>query len=230
MRRGLTRPELAVAAGAVAVAAGLLAPRLLAVQADAARTRCADNLRRLGQGFAEFEKAYGGLPPRRSGFNNGAPYGGWGGHVLPFLGEDAVARKYTLARDFFDPANKEAVETAVTAFVCPAAPPGRTAPIQSQASAKSTNPDKDTVFEVKAGVSDYIASNGVQLPRGGYGLNANATDQMNANQRQPMADNDLTPLARITDGTSCTLLLIEQAGGRTCGGSARRRTATASSA
>jgi prepilin-type processing-associated H-X9-DG protein len=84
--------------------------------------------------------------------------------------------------------------------------------IESQASTKSTNPDKDTVFKVKAVACDYISSNGLLLPRGGYGLNANATDAMIGNQRQPMLDNEYLPLAKITDGTSCTLLLIEQAG------------------
>lgn len=212
MRRGLTRTELAVAAGVLAFGGGLLLPRLHAVQADAVRAQCTDNLRRLGQGFAEFEKANGGLPPRRSGFNNGAPYSGWGGYVLPYSGEEAVAKKFTLKRDFFDPANKDAAETPVKTFLCPAAPPGRTVGIQSQASTKSENPDKDTVFAIKAGVTDYIASNGVQVPRGGYGLNFAQADPMNGNQRQPMGDNDFTPLARITDGLSCTLLVIEQAG------------------
>ena len=35
---------------------------------------------------------------------------------------------------------------------------------------------------------------------------------MIGNQRQPMTDNDFLPISKITDGTSCTLLLIEQAG------------------
>ena len=74
MRYGLTRTEFAVAAGVCLLAAGLLLPRVQAARADAARVQCADNLRKLGQGFAEFEKAHGGLPPRRAGFNNGEPY------------------------------------------------------------------------------------------------------------------------------------------------------------
>lgn len=212
MRSGLTRVELAVAAGLSLFAAGLLLPRVQAARADAARARCQDNLRRLGQGFAEFEKAHGGLPPRRAGFNNGEPYGGWGVFVLPYAGEEAVAKKYDPKFDFFDPANKAAVETPVKSFLCPASPAGRVVTVQSQASAKAANPDKDTVFTVKAAACDYIASNGVLLPRGGYGVNFNEAGQMNGNQRQPMTDNEYTPLAKITDGTSCTLLLIEQAG------------------
>ena len=212
MRYGLTRTEFAVAAGLCLLAAGLLLPRVQAARADAARARCTDNLRKLGQGFAEFEKAHGGLPPRRAGFNNGEPYSGWGAYLLPHLGEEAVAKKYDPKRDFFDPANKAAVEAQVKAYLCPASPGDRVIRIESQASAKAANPDKDTVFKVKAAACDYIASNGVLLPRGGYGLNFTEAGQMNGNQRQPMTDNEYTPLSKSTDGTSCTLLLIEQAG------------------
>ncbi|HEY1189318.1 MAG TPA: DUF1559 domain-containing protein [Gemmata sp.] len=212
MRTGPTRIELTVGVGLFLLGAGLLVPRVQAARADAARTQCQDNLRKLGQGFAEFEKTKGGLPPRRSGFNNGAPYGGWGPQVLPYIGEEAVAKKYDLKRDFFDPANKAAVETHVKAFQCPASPAARVVGIESQASTKSETADKDTVFTVKAAACDYISSNGVLMTRSGYGLNANTTDAMIGNQRQPMGDNDLTPLTKITDGTSCTLLLIEQAG------------------
>lgn len=212
MRYGLTRVEFAVTAAGCVLAAGLLLPRVQAARADAARAQCTDNLRKLGQGFAEFERANGGLPPRRAGFNNGEPYSGWGAYTLPHLGEDAVTKKYDFKRDFFDPANRAAVESQVKPFHCPAAPGDRAVRIESQASTKSTNPDKDTVFTVQAATCDYIASNGVLLPRGGYAVNINGVGQMNGNQRQPLGDNEFTPLSKITDGTSCTLLLIEQAG------------------
>ncbi|AWM40530.1 hypothetical protein GobsT_09610 [Gemmata obscuriglobus] len=212
MRYGLSRTEFAVSAVLCLAAAGLVLPRVQAARADAARAQCTENLRKLGQACLEFEKAQGGLPPRRGGFNNGEPYSGWGAAILPHLGEEATAKKYNPKLDFFDPANKAAVETRVKPFLCPAAPAERAVRIESQASTKAANPDKDTVFTVAAAVSDYIASNGVLLPRGGYALNFNDAGQMNGNQRQPMGDNDVTPLAKITDGTSTTLLLIEQAG------------------
>ncbi len=212
MRDGFTRIDLAAVAAVTVLAAGLLLPHLQAARTDAARAQCADNLRRVGRAFAAFEQAHGGLPPRRAGFNNGEPYGGWGGYVLPHLGEDALANKFDPKRDFFDPANRAAAETVVAAYTCPAAPPGRVVTIQSQASTKSANADKDTVFTAKAAACDYISSNGVLIARGGYGLNYTDADQMAGNQRQPMADNNYSPLARITDGLSTTLLLIEQAG------------------
>ena len=212
MRHGLSRVDALVVATVGLLAVGLRLPRVQAARGDAERLKCENNLRTLGAAFAEYEKANGGLPPRRSGFNNGEPYGGWGSALLPYLGEEKVARQFNPKLDFFDPGNKAAVETAVGTFLCPAAPGARVVTIESQASAKADNADKDTVFSVTAGVSDYIGSNGVLLPRGGYAVNFREGDRMNGNQRQPMGDNDITPLAKITDGTACTLLLIEQAG------------------
>lgn len=208
----MTRIDVSVLLLVGLLTGGLLLPRVVAAREDDARLKCGDNLRRLGKAFAEYETAQGGFPPRRGGFNNGAPYSGWGASLLPHLGDEALMRKYDPKYDFFDPANKAAVETAVPVFLCPAAPAGRVVRVESQASAKAANADKDTVFAVKAGACDYIASNGVQVPRGGYGVNFNEAGQMNGNQRQPMGDNDPTPLAKITDGLSCTLLVIEQAG------------------
>ena len=212
MRTGLSRVEVLVVAGIGLLCVGLILPRVQAARGDADRLTCENNLRTLGTAFAEYEKANGGLPPRRTGFNNGEPYGGWGTAILPHLGDEKTARGYNPKLDYFDPGNKAAVETPVAAFHCPATPAGRTVIIESQATANAANPDRDTVFSVKAGVSDYISSNGVLLPRGGYALNFNDLGQMNGNSRQPMGDNGVTPLTAITDGTACTLLLIEQAG------------------
>lgn len=209
--RGRGRTDLLVTIGLLTGVIGFLLPAVQAARADAARATCQDNLRKLGKGFAEYEKSHGGLPPRRAGFNNGSPYCGWGAFVLPYIGEEAVARKYDMKYDFFDPANKEAVETQVKVYLCPASPE-RIVQIQSQASTKSANPDKDTVYTVKSGPTDFIASNGLLLTRGGYGLTPIVTDGMNGNQRQAMSDNDDLPLNKITDGLSCTFLLVEQAG------------------
>lgn len=208
-RAGFTRIELAVTVGVLLVAVALVLPRVQAARADAARTQCHDNLRKLGQGFAEFEKTHGGFPPRRTGFGDGKPYGGWGPHLLPYIGEGELAKKYDFKLDCFDPGNKAVVETNVKTFLCPASPANRTVTIQSQATGKSDNPDKDTVFTVKGGANDYITCNTLLLPRAGYGANL---DGLGGTQRQAMTDDVNLPLVKITDGLSCTILLIEQAG------------------
>ncbi|WP_439628360.1 DUF1559 family PulG-like putative transporter [Gemmata sp.] len=211
-RTGAARTELLVAAGLAALMAGLVLPKVQAARADAAREQCRNNLRTIGQGCLGYEKVNGGFPPRRTGFNDGAPYGGWGTQILPHINEPELAKKYNFKLDCFDPGNKPVVETQVKAFLCPASPPNRTTPIQSQASAKADNPNKDTPFKVEGGVNDYITSNGVRAPAAGYGLNATVADAMGGNQRQAMTDNVPMPLTKISDGLSCTLLVAEQAG------------------
>jgi prepilin-type processing-associated H-X9-DG protein len=212
-RTGLSRVELSVVVVVCVLAAGVILPRVQAARADADRLKCADNLRALGAAFAEYEKAHGGFPPRRTGRDNGDPHGGWGTAVLPYLGEANLAKTYDLTRDYYDPANRAVVETAVKPFLCPASPAdGRVVPIRAQASPKSATADKDTTFAVKAAACDYISSNGVLLPENGYGLNADLVEGMNSNHRQPLGDDAPMPLAKTTDGLSCTLLLVEQAG------------------
>ncbi|MCE9562251.1 MAG: DUF1559 domain-containing protein [Planctomycetes bacterium] len=213
-RTGFTRIELVVVAGVAVLALGFVLPRVQAARADAARTQCLNNLRTIGKGCLEYEKAKGGFPPRRSGFNDGAPYAGWGAHILPYIDEPELAKKYNFKLDCFDPGNKAVVETTVKTFVCPASPPNRFTPMESQATAKSDNPDKDTAFSVKGGVNDYITSNGTTTPRSGYGLNANMGEVAAGvgNSRQSMNDNVPMPLSKITDGLNCTILVVEQAG------------------
>ncbi|OWK46527.1 DUF1559 domain-containing protein [Fimbriiglobus ruber] len=210
-RAGFSRVELAIVVGMLGLVVGFVLPVVQAARADAARAQCQENLRKLGQGCLEFEKANGGFPPRRTGFQSGTK-GGWGPYLLPHIGEADLAKSYSFKLDCYDPGNKAAVETQVKAFVCPASPPNRTLTMKSQASGKSENPDKDSLLTVNGGVNDYITSNGLLLPRGGYGLNTGLVDQMISNQRQAMTDDVYLPLAKITDGLGCTLLLIEQAG------------------
>lgn len=212
MRESLRAVEALVIAAAVFLFISILGPCLLAAREGSRETQCQEHLRQLGAAFQKYETAKRGFPPRRAGFNDGRPYGGWGSVVLAYIDEAAVPRGYDQERDFFDPKNRPIVETQLPTMLCPASPASRFVQIQSQASTKSTNPDKDTVFTCQAAVSDFIAANGVLLPRNGYGINALAEEQGIGNQRQPMTDNANLPLSKITDGVSNTLLLIEQAG------------------
>lgn len=212
MRESLRSVEALVVAGCLFMVLSLLAPCLLAAREDSRETQCQNNLRLLGSAFQKYEAAQRGFPPRRAGFNDGQPYGGWGGFILPHIEGASTPKGYDLERDFFDPKNREIVETQLAAMHCPASPASRFVQIQSQASTKSSNPDMDAVFTCKAAANDYISSNGVLMTRNGYGINALAGEQGIGNQRQPMTDNVNLPLSKITDGLANTLLLIEQAG------------------
>lgn len=212
MREWLSPVETVVVLACVCLAVLLLPPAVLAARDDAREEACRARLRDLGRAFVEYASAKGGFPPRRTGFNDGNPYGGWGGQVWPYLDSGKSAVGYDARYDFFDPQNAKIVETPIPAFLCPASPTERVVQIQSQASTMSLNPDKETVFTSKAAAVDFIASNGVLMTESGYGINALGLERGGGNQRQPMTDNTVMPLARVTDGLSQTLLLIEQAG------------------
>lgn len=212
MQHWLSRIEVAVVAGGLLALSAVIAPAILAAREGSREQMCQDRLRRIGAAFTQYESVNRGLPPRRTGFNDGNPYGGWGGHLLPYLGLTDQVGQYDLKYDFFDPKNKAIVEAPMPVFLCPASPAERFVQIQSQATTKSLNPDKDTVYTCKAGTVDFISSNGVLITRNGYGLNALGQERGIGNQRQPMADNETQALSEVTDGLSNTLLLIEQAG------------------
>ncbi len=212
MRDSLNAIEVIVVTICVTVCGALLPPGLLRAREMSREQVCQDRLRHLGGALQQYATAQGGLPPRRTGFNDGKPYGGWGSFVFPYLGLPESVGIYDPGYDFFDPRNKAIVEQQLPAFLCPSSPGDRFVQIQSQASTKSLNPDKDTVFTCKAAATDFITSNGVLMARSGYGINAMNGERGIGNQRQPMTDNENLPLSKITDGLSTTILLIEQAG------------------
>lgn len=202
---------LVIACGSL-LSLAILIPGVQAAREDARRTHCQQHLAELGLAFQKYESVHGGFPPRRTGFNNGKPYGGWGGYVLPHLDGDTPQVEYDVHYDFFDPQNRLASEMQIPVFKCPDSPANRSIEIQSQATTKSLNEDKDTVFKCLAAATDFISSNGVLMTRQGYAINVLPGEQRIGNERQPMTDNENLALSKITDGLSNTLLLIEQAG------------------
>ncbi|MBI1314850.1 DUF1559 domain-containing protein [bacterium] len=212
MRERLNSVDIIVVAVCLTGLCAVVVPGVLAARETAREQSCQGRLRDLGSALLTYESVHHGLPPRRTGFNNGAPFGGWGGKILPYLEQADLKSEYDFRYDFFDPRNRTIVESQLPAFLCPSSPSGRVVQIQSQTSTKSLNPDKDTVFTCKAAVTDFITSNGVLMTRDGYGINAMSGDRGIGNQRQPMTDDEILPLSKITDGLANTLLLIEQAG------------------
>lgn len=209
-RRGAALVDIVAGIAVAAIGLSILLPAVEQSQQEAHKTQCADNLKQIGKAFLAYEQARGGLAPRRTGFNDGvSTYGGWGSEILPFLDKDAD-KEYHHDYDFFDPINKKIVETPIKTFLCPAAPEKRIALIQANATANSANPNKDTLFSSDCGPVDYIASNGLFMPGGGYGLNW--PEGLGGNDHQALLDNDPQRMTRITDGTSSTFLLVERAG------------------
>jgi prepilin-type N-terminal cleavage/methylation domain-containing protein/prepilin-type processing-associated H-X9-DG protein len=183
-RAGFALIELLVVIAVVGVLLALLLPAVQAAREAARRMKCQNNLKQLALAALMYEQTYQAFP-------NAClwpPEHGWGPFLLPFLEQQAVSNVYRFDVPFDDPANFAATNQAISTFICPSAPT-RTA---------STDP---------AGVCDYVPMYNVDptaIRRGVISPRSNPDGILYYNARLTLAD--------VQDGTSQTLLLVEDAG------------------
>ncbi len=164
---GFTLVELLVVIAIVGILVALLLPAIQAAREAARRTQCTNNLKQIGIGFHNYESANGGFPPRRwSRADQG--YTGWGTFILPFMEEQAIYDRYNWKYDYYDPVNKDVVETKLPVFICPSV--DRDTPITTggAVTAGSANPSTGTKYYVNGWI-DYLVPNGIVVPTNGFG-------------------------------------------------------------
>src|SRR5262245_37966887 len=189
--RGFTLIEFLVVIASIAVLIALLLPAVQKVREAAARAQCQNNLKQLGLALHGFHDANGGFPPGR--VNASATSCSWPPFVLPYIEQDNLFRLYHFEVRWddrsaaYNPTNNDISKMVVKVFICPSNP--------KQISDRAT--------------LDYPAANQV------------VTNNPLINPPPP---NDSTyagvlgrdvrrRMAEISDGTSNTLLLAEDAGG-----------------
>jgi prepilin-type N-terminal cleavage/methylation domain-containing protein len=238
-RTGFTLIELLVVIAIIAILIGLLLPAVQKVREAAARMSCSNNLKQLGLAALNYESGNGTLPPSLI-VNLGAapgqpgqpgyPYPGiihsWAVSLLPYIEQGNLAQLYNLNYPFMSspaiipgtPDNQSVIKTQVKTFLCPSTPraagalntrsytfgpysfPFQAAP-SDYATDSSINQDAITFFGYPAGTTQNQMWSAMrpQLRGAGLGLVGYA----------PMEP--FTILA-VTDGTSNTILLAEDAG------------------
>jgi prepilin-type N-terminal cleavage/methylation domain-containing protein/prepilin-type processing-associated H-X9-DG protein len=205
MRRAVTLMELLVVLAIIGMLLGLLLPAVQKAREAACRATCANNLRQHGLALHLFENSRGCFPPgavygpcAEAGVTTEAVHGCFP-FLLPYLEQPALFGLYHWEVSFFDPANQPAVAVQLKVLQCPAAKANRWV----------TAADGDGAFGGggQGACADYGPVEGVNPYLAEVGLIDPAGDYQGA-----LPVNVLTRLAEITDGTSNTLLVAEDAG------------------
>lgn len=216
---GWTLVELVVVMAVSGLLLALVMPALLATRETARRNACHVQLRQLGLALQQFEQVRQVLPPgallgaettaahqyfgRRGGSNHA-----WTPFLLPYLDCVTWSHQYDWTTDWRSNSNQLVRESRWKQLICPATPqPDRWDYGQFEPPANSGGMTK--VERWRAAVGDYAPAYGVDSECAKWDLIDASTARL---PRGVLVVNEVNPLARITDGLSQTLCLVEDAG------------------
>jgi prepilin-type N-terminal cleavage/methylation domain-containing protein/prepilin-type processing-associated H-X9-DG protein len=205
-RSGFTLIELLVVIAIIAVLIGLLLPAVQKAREAASRIKCRNNLKQLGLALHLFHDSREKFPPGQAagplpeaGITQPDVHHGWAPFILPFIEQQQLAALYDWDLWSADPVNQLVGSVQLKVFQCPSAEPDRIAthpplPPGSRVACADYAP---TWYIDPAFVSWLVAQGWISRP---------------ADHRGVLVPEEMTRLAAITDGTSNTILLAEDAG------------------
>lgn len=189
-RPAFTLIELLVVIAIIAILMGLLLSAVQKVREAAARAKCLNNVKQIALALHNHHDTYGYFPP---GIRFNTPTRSWVPDILPFIEQQNVS--YDLKQDWDAPANRAAIQARLKLFICPSSP-------------RSIEYDNATFPAFNMGIGDYTVTHGVNS---GYCLLAGWPIIQPADWNGIMGYEPCR-IAHITDGTSSTFLVVEDAG------------------
>jgi len=209
-RRAFTLIEFLVVIAIIAVLIGLLLPAVQKVREAAARAKCQNNLKQLGLALHNFNDTHRGcFPPGRvtgpyleAGVYWNANHG-WAVFILPFIEEGNLDKLYHWEVWSADQLNQQVIAHHLKVFQCPSAP--------EQNRFYSDWPFNTTSPPGKGACGDYAPIWGIDPNLVPILVNNNLI-QAPGDYRGVLAPNDMASFSQITDGTSNTILVTEDAG------------------
>jgi prepilin-type N-terminal cleavage/methylation domain-containing protein/prepilin-type processing-associated H-X9-DG protein len=227
LRRGFTLIELLVVIAIIGILIGLLVPAVQKVREAAARTQCANNLKQIGLALHNYQTTNGYFPTAFKLLNPPDPAApsGTGSYgpsafvlILPYLEQDNVYRQINITKAALNPVNmppsNPAYSTPMSVFLCPSAPGNATVDYSAELSNSFNNFGINVSYPpgLIFGRTDYAPDAGMQAAVPGISINAGASIIC-----EP--PDGPVRITAITDGTSNTMMVTEDAGRPTWYGS-----------
>jgi prepilin-type N-terminal cleavage/methylation domain-containing protein/prepilin-type processing-associated H-X9-DG protein len=218
-RQGFTLIELLVVIAIIAILIGLLLPAVQKVRDAAARLQCQNNLKQIGLGFHNYENTYGAFPPAYNIVVTSPVANSWGVYLLPYLEQGPLFQQYDVKATVGSAQNMAVISTHLKIFQCPASPRQNRLYTEGPINGKllTGSPFWNTNIGWTASASDYTVSTGVRVttlnacftPAGGGDRDGTLEEFTMTTTSDPIGG---TPILKITDGTSNTILIGELAG------------------
>jgi prepilin-type N-terminal cleavage/methylation domain-containing protein/prepilin-type processing-associated H-X9-DG protein len=200
-RNGFTLVELLVVIAIIGILVGLLLPAVQAAREAARRMQCQNNLKQFGLAMHNHESAYKAFPESRP-FDLAGNRMSWCVVVLDFIEQGNLANIYDKNVRWNTGTNVVAGQTPIPIFICPSASTGA---VRRPAVAPGTEVNGQVM-----GPSDYIVMH--RLRNRFFTANGLVNPLGTQDHDGVLVQNNKTKIGQITDGTSNTFLIMEDAG------------------
>jgi len=224
LRHAFTLIELLVVIAIIAVLIALLLPAVQSAREAARRAQCTNNLKQIGLALHNYENSNSAFPPggESTNFNNPSGVassqfvdGGWStlARILPYMegGSAFNALNFNLAEynDAFG-ANYTGASQVVAVFLCPSSTP-------SPAGGRDGIDPNDPFSQINGGYgyNDYgptVYTDISPIGVGGLGATLAVPFRDKTTRANGLLKQGKTRIAEITDGTSNTIAVAEDAG------------------